>query len=78
MAKLVKKMILQIKAHFFNPENLILIIGFLATSKLACDRNDIYEGSAMWVLPHFVRKALDYALNSRMSVEDDLSPLPLS
>lgn len=58
------------KAHFFNPKDPISITGFLATFKLVYDTNKIHEGAAIWVLLHYVHKALANALDSRMCVED--------
>lgn len=75
VAKLVKKIKSQMKAHFFDPKDPIFIIGFLATFELTCDTNKIHEGAAMWVLPHFVKETIANALNSRMCAEDRTAPL---
>lgn len=47
VAKLVNRVILQMKAHFFDPKEPISIIGFLATFKLASDTRKIHKGTAM-------------------------------
>lgn len=66
------------KTHPFNPKNLIYIIEFLATFKMACNTNDIFEGVAMWVLPHFVHKRLGKTFNSCMCAENRLASLAAS
>lgn len=43
IAKLVKKVKSQMEARFFNQKKSFLMIRFLATLKLACDTNNIYE-----------------------------------
>lgn len=56
--KIVRKVELQVKAHFIDPSNPISTIRFLATSKLACDTNGIYERADTWVLAFFFKNAL--------------------
>lgn len=50
ISKVVKNMHSQMKAHFMDPKNFVLIIGFLATLKFACDINNIHEVTDIWVL----------------------------
>lgn len=73
IAKLVKKVKLQIEAHFFNPKDRISTIRFLATFKLFSDANHIYERAAMWVLPCFVHETLANAHNSRVYTENSFA-----
>lgn len=68
-AKLVKKFKSQLKAHFFDPEYRISIIGFLRTIELPCDTNKTHDGPAMWVLLQFVKENIANALNSRVCTE---------
>lgn len=58
-----KKVKSHIKAHFFNSNNPIPIIGILITFKLASNTSHIREKPAMWVLRYFVTKALSTSLN---------------
>lgn len=41
--EMVRKVMFQIKAHFFNPNESVSIIGLLITLKLACNTNRIHE-----------------------------------
>lgn len=61
IAKIVKKVKSQMKAHLCNPKDRIYLIGFLATLKHACDTNRNYEGAAVWVLPDYVLGTLTNA-----------------
>lgn len=45
IAKLIKKVQSQMKAHFFDSKDSISIVGFLDTFKLPCDANRIQEGA---------------------------------
>lgn len=49
---------IKMKAHLFHTSNPIFIIWLLATSKLRCDTNTIYERAAIWVLSFFVKNGL--------------------
>lgn len=66
------------ESALFNPEDHILIIGFLPTFKLACNTNSIHEGTAMWVSPCHLKVTFANALNSPMCAEDRLSPFAAS
>lgn len=74
-AKLVMKAMWHMKAHVFNSKNPISIISSIAKFYLACDTNKIYEGAAMWVLPHFVEETSANALNSRICATGRTVPL---
>lgn len=52
--RMVKKIKLQVKAHFFDPRNLVSIIGFPARNKLACSTSRIQERAEMWALLFFL------------------------
>lgn len=45
--EMLKKVNLQMNAHFSGPGDPVSIIRFLATFKLACDTNHIHEGAAL-------------------------------
>lgn len=51
VAKFVKNTKSHMKAYFFNPKNLIVIFGFLATFKLTSDTNNFHKETAIWVPP---------------------------
>lgn len=72
--KLVKKMKVHTKGLFLDPKESISIIGFFATSILACDTKNIQKSIAMKVLPCFVKKTLANALNNCMRPKDRQSP----
>lgn len=38
--------------------------------KLACDRNGVCKGAAMWLFHSFMRKTASAVLNARLSDED--------
>lgn len=70
VAKLVKKVKSQNEGAFLclgssDPHNWIL-----ATFKLACDTNNIYNGEAMRSLPNYIRETLATTLDSRMCAQD--------
>lgn len=75
---MVKKVESQMKAHLFDSEDPITMIGFLTTSKFACDTNHIQEGAAMWALPHYVNETLANSLDSRMCATDKSYPIATS
>lgn len=75
VAKIMKKVKSQIKAHFFDPKDPISIVGFLATFKLPCDMDKIHEGATMRILSNFVKKPIGNAQNSRMCTESQSGPL---
>lgn len=66
------------KAHFINPSSPITIIGFIATIKLECDTNNIYEGEFIRVLPFFFTNVLATTLNSRISAAAQITPVVAS
>lgn len=78
IAEVNKKVELQSKACFSSSKELILITVFLATFKIVCDTNNIYEAAAKWVLPHFVYKPPANAPNSRLYAENSLAPFIVS
>lgn len=55
-----------------------MIIRFLDTFKLVRDTNNIQEGAAMWVILHYVDGTTANARNSRLCVDDGLSPFAVS
>lgn len=61
-----KKLRSQMKVHTFNPSDLILILGFLTTFKLACDTNLIHKLAAMWAMLRFVSNCVAASLKSCM------------
>lgn len=65
-AKIVKKVSSKMKAHLFNPKDLIFLIKFLATFKLACGTNHVHEKVAIFVMPHYIKKTVGNACNSRV------------
>lgn len=58
------------KAHLTDRHDQMLIIGFLASFKPACDANNIHERAAKQVLPDYVKETFANALNSRMCAKD--------
>lgn len=70
-----KKVKLQMKTHFFNPNDSLSITKCLPTFKLAWDNNNFIVGEAMWVLPFFVKKAFATTFNSRMSAVAHINPV---
>lgn len=75
---MVKKIKWQIKAHFFDLNDLISIIGFLATFKLVGVKDCIHKEAAMHVLSSNVINKLSSTLNSRMSVATNIAPITAS
>lgn len=75
---MVKKVKSQMKAPFFNLKEPIFIIGFLTTFKLACNTDNIRDGAAMRLVPHYVNETLANELNSRMCATDKSSPITSS
>jgi len=57
------------KANFFDATDLISILSFLGNFKAACDSNDVHEGAAMWILPHFMKKPASVAVTSRLRLK---------
>lgn len=55
------------KAHFFDPSDLLFINGLLATIKLACKANNIQGGGAILAVPFLTKNALATTLNIYMS-----------
>lgn len=66
------------KAHFFDPNDPIFIVGLLATFKLAWYSSHVHESSAMWFLPVFVRNTLATTLYSCMSAATQTAPVVAS
>lgn len=54
------------KGHFLDTKYALSIIVFLGTFKRARDTNSIYEGAAIWVLPHYVKEVTANVLDSGM------------
>lgn len=50
IAKTVKNVYLEMKAHFFDFKHAISILEFLQTLKIARDTNRIQEEAARWIL----------------------------
>lgn len=63
----------QIKAYFFKQTYPTSIIGFLSTIKLACNTNNIPEGSVMWVFPHYGKETHADEIIICMCAKDPLS-----
>lgn len=61
------------KARFFNPNDPISIISYLATFKPDCDTNNIHKDAAMWVFFYHVNGTLPNALNSCISASHGFS-----
>lgn len=76
--KSVKKVKLQMKAHFLHPMDLISIIRFLATFKLAYKSKNIHEYTLLRVLAHYVTDSFADAQNSCMCAENRFALLAAS
>lgn len=70
LAKSAKKVVSQMKVHFFSPKAQIALTRILSTFKLICDTNHNHEEAAMQMLWHFVHATLAKALSSRMYAEN--------
>lgn len=68
----------QIKAHFFNPKDSILIMGYSEMLNRGWNTNNIHEEASMWDLFFCVKKPFANALNSRVSVVDRFLSFPNS
>lgn len=66
------------KTHIFYPDNPMSFIWNLAIFKLACNTNNIRKGAGMWVLPFFIKHALETILNSHMSAGPHITPVDAS
>lgn len=75
ISKIVEKVKSLERAHFLDLSNIISIIGFLATLKLACDTNRIPEGAEVWVLPFFLKNAPATLLNSHIFAATNIPPV---
>lgn len=64
IAKMAKRMTVQMKPHTFNPLNSISTIGFVNSFKLACDASGAHEGAAMWLFYFFMNKTSSAVLNA--------------
>lgn len=78
IAKWVKKFKSQMRTHYFDPGEPILIINSIATFKLAYDTNRIREGATIWVLLLYVYETLANALNNRKSAKDKIASIIIS
>lgn len=58
ISRMIERVKLQIKTHFFNPGDSISSVGSLATFKLARNTNHALEGAAVWVRPFFLKTLL--------------------
>lgn len=74
VSKIVKEVKLQMKAHVSSQSNSTFFIRLLATYKLACNTNNIYEGADMWVRPSFAKNVLATTLNNRMLTAAHIPP----
>lgn len=72
---MVRKVKLQIKAHFFNPCDQISIISFPTTFRLPCDTNRMLEHVAVCLVPILVQNTFATTLNSLMSAETPIVPV---
>lgn len=57
------------KAHFFETKDLIFVICFISTFKLACDSIRNLKATIMQIIPHYMNETLVNGLNSRMRAE---------
>lgn len=48
-------------------------MGFLHAFKMACDKNAIHEGIAMWIIPHPICKTAAAGLTARLSLQSKSS-----
>lgn len=78
LARTVKKVGPQMKAHFFDAHNLFSVFGFLSTFKRACYANCIYERAATLVLHHYVNETLANAHRSGIRTTNNLSSFAIS
>lgn len=65
-------------AHLRGPSDLILIIGFLAAFKFACETNRIHDGATIWVPLLFVKSAPTLSLKIRISAVTNIAPVVVS
>jgi len=65
IAKMVRRMDVQMKSQIFDPVDPITILSFLPAFKTACDSNGIHEGAAMWLFQYFVKKTTKAAIVAR-------------
>lgn len=62
------------KAQFFKSSDLISIIWFTDTLKLACNTKNIHESAASQFLRFFVKNALETTINGCMSPSAYITP----
>lgn len=72
------RMIVRMKANFFDPKDLFCIIGFLDAFMLECYTNRINEGAALRALTCYVNERLATSFNSRMRSAGKSSPIGIS
>lgn len=68
----------QMKLHTYDLFNLILIIGFLCSSKLACGTEGVHKRAAISLLPFTVKKSVSFALVPRLASNQRARPWVLS
>lgn len=51
------------KTAVFEPSDPISVFSFLDSFKPTCDSNNIHEGTAMWLLLHFIDEPAKAALS---------------
>lgn len=70
---MIRKVISQIEAFFFNHIKTIFILYFHATSRTVCKTNRIHASAAMIVLLFYIKNALAATLDSQMFTEQDMT-----
>lgn len=65
IAKMAKRLEVQLKLQMFDGSNPITILSFLLAFQMACDTNITHAGVSMWLFPSFVKKPACAALSAR-------------
>ena len=61
-----KKLDVEMKTHTFGGQDPIAVLGFLAQYKMACDRNGVSEGAAVWCFQFYLTGQAHALLQSRL------------
>ena len=68
--KYQKRISQTLKTVMFDSSDAISILSFLEQFKRTCDSCSVNEGSAMWIIPHFMKKPAGTALMNRVRFPD--------
>ena len=69
-SKYIRRLTSTMKSRTFDQSEPVSILLFLEQFQSACNDARINEGTAMWLLPHFMKKPADVSLNSRLRLYD--------